>query len=139
MSKPRRSPVDKLLSYSFVIDEKVTEDEKPLVEKLVSSLTKDRIEASAHLPVPFLHALTHYADTPRALYILTVLNTTKLGKEYWENQNYKDKWGNTVLASLCSRAYFSLADNPVHKLVDQLGGRPAPQNGVGLVTGYLKL
>jgi hypothetical protein len=139
MSKPRRTAVDKLLSYSLVRDEEVSEEERPLISKLILSLTKENISASAHLPIPFLHALTWYADTPRALYVLQVMQPLPFFKEYWDSESYKDKWGNTFLASLCARAYFSVPAHPVRVLVDQLGGKATPSDGCsGKVTDYLK-
>jgi hypothetical protein len=150
MSKPRRTPVDKLLSYSWVriiIGEPgkvhppalVTAEEAPLITKLVSNLTKELIEASSHLPVPFLHALAHYADSPRAFHILTIMRNNPLCSTYFENPAYCDGCGNTVLANLCSRAHSSLPDNPVRQLVEQLGGKPTPADGcTGVVKDYIK-
>jgi hypothetical protein len=137
--RERRTPVDKLLGYIWVRDTGVAEDEIPLIAKLVASLKKEQIEASSHLAVPFIHALAHYADTPRALHVLTVMRDNPLCSTYFENRAYPDGYGNTVLANLCSRAHYSLANNPVRRLVEELGGRPTPSDGrTGVVKDYLK-
>jgi hypothetical protein len=137
MSKPRRTPVDKLLNYMWVRDQAVTPEEVELIKKIVGSLTKEHIEASAALPVPFVHALAHYADSPRALHILYVMLDVSPCALYFAHPGYKDKYGNNVLANLCSRAYFSTPDNPVRMLVKQLGGKPSPADPcTGVVSDY---
>lgn len=136
---PKRTAVDKLLSYSWVRDAVVAENEDRLLRKLTLSLTKAAIEASAALPLPFIHAITVYADAPRGFAILKAMRLAPLCDTYWENPNYRDTYGNSVLANLCSRAYYSLPDNPVRQLVDELGGRPTPANPCkGVVINYLK-
>lgn len=68
------------------------------VNAILEKVTDDEIMVNARVQHPFLHELCHQIHVSFSL--IKVVWASNVFKNYWENANYRDKYGNTALQRL---------------------------------------